>query len=91
MNLVYHLAAANLDERLAAEVIIDRLSCCDLFTGKGFLGREWQTQIFDQTNNLIWTPRRSNQYVQNHPTLNRWLSNVREHIEGVFHEIQNTG
>jgi hypothetical protein len=89
--MVYDLVPANLDERLAAEAIIDHLSGCDLFTDKGFLGLEWQTQIFDQTNNLIWTPRRSNQYVQNTPGLDHWLSSVRERIEGVFHEIQDTG
>jgi hypothetical protein len=89
--MVYGLVPANLDERLAAETIIDHFSCCDLFTDKGFLGLEWQTQIFNQTNNLIWTPRRSNQYVQNTRNLNHWLSSVRERIEGVFHEIQDTG
>lgn len=89
--MVYDLVPANLDERLAAEAIIDSLSCCDLFADKGFLGLEWQTQIFDQTNNLIWTPRRSNQYVQNTRNLDRWLSSVRERIEGAFHEIQDTG
>jgi hypothetical protein len=89
--VLYDLVPANSDERLAAEAILDQLSGCDLFTDKGFIGLEWQTQIFDQTNNLIWTPRRSNQYIQNTRSLDRWLSSVRERIEGVFHEIQDTG
>jgi hypothetical protein len=89
--VLYDLVPANSDERLAAEAILDQLSGCDLFTDKGFIGLEWQTRIFDQTNNLIWTPRRSNQYVQNTRNLDHWLSSVRERIEGVFHEIQNTG
>jgi hypothetical protein len=89
--VLYDLVPANSDERLAAEAILDQLSGCDLFTDKGFIGLEWQTQIFDQTNNLIWTPRRSNQYLQNNRSLDRWLSSVRERIEGAFHEIQNTG
>jgi hypothetical protein len=89
--MLYDLVPANSDERRAAEAIIDQLSGCDLFTDKGFIGLEWQTKIFDQTNNLIWTPRRSNQYLQNTRNLDRWLSSVRERIEGVFHEIQNTG
>ena len=89
--VLYDLVPANSDERLAAEAILDQLSGCDLFTDKGFIGLEWQTQIFDQTNNLIWTPRRSNQYLQNNHSLDRWLSSVRERIEGAFHEIQNTG
>jgi len=55
------------------------------------LGFKWQTSIFDQTNNLIWTPRRSNQKYQNSPGLDRWLNKIRERIEGVFHEVQDTG
>jgi len=89
--VVYNLVPANLDERLAAESVIDYLSSCDIFADKGFIGFEWQTSIFDQTNNLIWTPKRSNQHQQNSKELDRWLSKVRERIEGVFHEIQNTG
>ncbi len=89
--IVYDLVPSNLDGRLAAKAVIDYLVYCDIFADKGFIGLEWQTQIFDQTNNLIWTPRRSNQYVQNDRSLDRWLSSVRERIEGVFHEIQNTG
>jgi hypothetical protein len=89
--MVYDLVPANSDERLAAEAIIDYFAFCDFFADKGFLGLKWQTRIFDQTNNLIWTPRRSNQHYQNAPGLDHWLSRIRERIEGVFHEIQNTG
>ena len=89
--IVYDLVPANTDERAAAEVLIDYFSFCDIFADKGFLGLKWQTNIFDQTNNLIWTPRRANQKYQNSPHLDRWLSKIRERIEGVFHEVQNTG
>ncbi len=89
--MVYDLVPANTDERAAAETVIDYFSYCDLFADKGFLGLKWQTSIFDQTNNLIWTPRRTNQKYQNSPGLDRWLSKIRERIEGVFHEIQDTG
>lgn len=89
--IVYDLVPANTDERAAAEAVIDYFSFCDIFADKGFLGLIWQTSIFDQTNNLIWTPRRSNQKVQNGPNLDRWLCKIRERIEGVFHEIQDTG
>ena len=89
--IVYDLVPANTDERFAAEAVIDYFSFCDIFADKGFLGFKWQTRIFDQTNNLIWTPRRANQKVHNSPDLDRWLSKIRERIEGVFHEIQNTG
>ena len=89
--VAYELVPANLDERLAAEAVIGYLASCDIFADKGFLGHEWQTSMFDQTNNLIWTPKRKNQYVQNSKALDRWLSSARERIEGVFHEVQNTG
>ena len=89
--VVYELVPANLDERLAAEAIIDFPSNCDILADKGFLGFEWQTCIFDQTHNRIWTPKRKNQYIQNSKAFDRWLSSVRERIEGVFHEVQNTG
>ena len=89
--IVYDLVPANVDERLAAETVTEHLSCCDIFADKGFIGFEWQTKLFDQTGNLIWTPMRSNQNNQNTRGLDRWLSSVRERIEGVFHELQNTG
>jgi hypothetical protein len=89
--VVYDLVPANTDERKAAEAVIDYFSFCDFFADKGFLGFKWQTQIFDQTNNLIWTPRRTNQHYQNAKGLDRWLNSIRERIEGVFHEVQNTG
>jgi len=56
----YELVPANTDERLAAEQILDHFSYCDYISEKGFIGFEWQSRIFEQTNNLIWTPRRSN-------------------------------
>jgi hypothetical protein len=89
--VVYELVPANLDERLAAEAIIDFPSNCDILADKGFLGFEWQTCIFDQTHNRIWTPKRKNQSIQNARAFDRWLASVRERIEGVFHEVQNTG
>lgn len=89
--VVYDLVPANADERAAAETVLDYFSFCDFFGDKGFLGLDWQTEVFDQNNNLVWTPRRSNQHYQNDKRLDRWLNSTRERIEGVFHEIQNTG
>lgn len=89
--IVYDLVPANTDERAAAETVIDYFSLCDIFGDKGFLGQAWQTAVLDQTNNLIWTPQRCNQHYQNAKGLDRWLNSFRERIEGVFHEIQNTG
>ncbi len=89
--IFYDLVPANTDERQAAEAVIDHFVCCDIFGDKGFIGLAWQTRIFDQTGNLIWTPRRANQKLQNSRALNRFLASKRERIEGVFHEIQDVG
>lgn len=91
LPIVYELVPANLDERLAAEAVIDYAGNSQIFADKGFLGAEWQACIFDQTHNRIWTPKRKNQFVQNSKAFDRRLSALRERIEGVFHEIQNTG
>ncbi len=89
--IFYDLVPANTDERLAAQAVLNHFALCDIFSDKGFIGLRWQTEIFDQTGNLIWTPRRSNQKLQNTRTLDRFLSSTRERIEGVFHEIQDVG
>ncbi len=89
--IFYDLVPANTDERLAAEAVLNHFSLCDIFSDKGFIGLRWQTEIFDRTGNLIWTPRRSNQKLQNTPALDHFLSGTRERIEGVFHEIQDVG
>ena len=89
--LVYDLVAANTDEREAAEVVLQRVKDCDIFGDKGFLGDDWQAAILQQTGNRVWTPKRANQVLQNPAEFDRLLGSVREHIEGTFHCIQNTG
>jgi hypothetical protein len=89
--LFYELVPASTDERLAAECLIDHVSGCDICADKGFIGQEWQSQLFQQTGNRIWTPKRSNQYVQNPKWFDKLINRLRLRIEGVFNEIQNTG
>ena len=88
---VNDLISANLDECQTIEAVIDYQVYGDIFVDSGFVGLELQTQIFEQTNNLIWTLQSSIQYLLNTLGLDRWLSSIRECIEGTFHEIQNTG
>jgi hypothetical protein len=45
----------------------------------------------NSTANRIWTIARENQHHQHSSDLKRLISRVRQRIEGVFHEIQNTG
>ena len=91
LPLVYDLVPASTDEREAAETVLDYLSGCAIYGDKGFIGEEWQLQIYEQTGNRIWTVKRVNQHEQNEKAFDRWLNSIRERIEGAFNEIQNTG
>jgi Transposase DDE domain len=89
--VVYELVPAHTDEREAAEAVLAYLRGCQIIGDKGFIGMDWQAQVYAWTQNQIWTPKRSNQVQQNSKALDRWLISVRERIEGVFHELTNTG
>ena len=89
--VVYELVPAHTNEREAAEAVLTYLRGCQIIGDKGFIGMDWQAQVHAWTQNQIWTPKRSNQYQQNPKALDRWLNSVRERIEGVFHELTNTG
>lgn len=89
--VVYDLVSANTEERQAIEAVIDRIRDATLIGDKGFLGVEWHDQIQQQTGNTVMTPKRKNQKIQHPDGFECLLNNVRERIEGVFHELQNTG
>ncbi len=89
--LCYELTAANTDERQAAETVLDYIKNVVVIADKGFLVAEWQARIQEETGNRILTPRRKNQKIQHGPDYERLLNRLRERIEGVFHELQNTG
>lgn len=91
LPVVYDLVPANTEERQAAEAVLDRVANAKIFGDKGFLGVEWQAQIQQQTGNSLITPKRKNQKLQHPAGFQRLLNRVRERIEGVFHELQNTG
>ena len=91
LPVVYDLVPANTDERDAAEVVLQWVRDCDIFGDKGFIGDEWQADIRQHTGNRVWTAKRANQALQNPPEFDRLLGSIREHIEGTFHCIQNTG
>ena len=91
LPVVYDLVPANTDERDAAEVVLQRVRDCDIFGDKGLIGDEWQADIRQPTGNRVWTAKRANQVNQNPLEFDRLLASIREHIEGTFHCIQNTG
>jgi hypothetical protein len=91
LPVLYELVPANIEERQAAETVLDRLANAQVFGDKGFWGDEWHAQIEQQTGNRVTTPKRVNQKIQHPAGFERLLNSVRERIEGVFHEIQNTG
>ena len=41
--------------------------------------------------NRVFTTKRENQHQQNPKQFDRLLSHFRQRVEGVFHEVQNTG
>jgi hypothetical protein len=89
--VVYELVPANTDERLAAETVLAHVYNCDIFCDKGFIGTDWQAKQLKTQDNRIWTPKRINQHQQNSQGFDHWLNALRERIEGVFNELQNTG
>ncbi len=89
--VAFELVPANTDERDAAEEVLAYVWNCDIYSDKGFIGAEWQQEQRDWHGNRIWTAKRVNQREQNPPEFDRWLNSLRERIEGVFNEIQNTG
>jgi len=91
LPVAYELVPANTDERDAAETVLAYVREAHVFGDKGFIGADWQAEIYERTGNRIWTVKRANQHQQNSKDFDRWLNSVRERIEGVFHEIQNTG
>lgn len=89
--LVYALVPANTDERAAAEAVLGEIHGCDILGDKGFIGGDWQQEIYRTTGNRVFTPTRVNQHQQIPPAFSRLLGHFRERIEGVFNEVQNTG
>jgi hypothetical protein len=91
LPISYDLGPANLDERVAIESLLERVQGCPIYGDKGFIDADWQLQGQQRTGNRIWTVPRKNQKQQHSPALNRFISRVRQRIEGVFHALQNTG
>ena len=107
LPIAYDLVPANTDERQAVESVWEIAQGCDVYGDKGFIGHDWQSEIFRSTGNRILTIHRENQHHQNCSQFKRLISRIRQRIErgsprrtraqgqvsleGVFHEIQNTG
>ncbi len=91
LPIAYELVSANTDERQAVEGVLEVVRHCDIYGDKGFIGQNWQEEITKSTGNRIWTIYRENQHRQHSSDLKRLISRVRQRIEGVFPEIQNTG
>jgi len=89
--LVYSLVPASTDERLAAESVLDYIRGCRILADKGFIGGQWQSDIFKTTGNQIFTPKRANQLQKQPKAFEGLLNSLRERVEGVFNEVQNTG
>jgi hypothetical protein len=91
LPIAYDLVSAVTDERLAVEGVLQVVHGSNIYGDKGFIGQNWQEEVTGSTGNRIWTIQRENQHHQHSSDLKRLISRVRQRIEGVFHEIQNTG
>lgn len=91
LPVAYDLVPANTDEREAADELLPRFHHCHIFTDKGFIDEDWQTQWASRHGIRIWNVKRKNQQPQNPPQFDRWLNSSRERIEGAFNELRNTG
>ena len=89
--VVYAIVPAHTDEREAAETVLPFVHQCDILADKGFIGNDWQSDVSRITGNRIFTPKRLNQHQQTPAPFARLLNHFRERIEGVFHQVQNTG
>jgi hypothetical protein len=91
LPVCYELVPANATEYEAAETLLDQVRGSDILGDKGFLSAPWQEIIALETGNCLWTPKRSNQLVQNPKEFDHLLKHYRQRIEGVFHELTDTG
>jgi hypothetical protein len=91
MPIVCDWVPAHTDERQAATAVLQQLTDCDIIGDKGFIGDDWQAEIRQHTGNRVWTMKCANQTSQYPPEFDRLLGSMREHIEGPFHCLQNTG
>jgi len=91
LPVAYELVPANTDERDAADELLPLFGHCHIFTDKGFIDEDWQAQWARRQGVRVWNVKRKNQQPQNPPAFDRWLTSVRERVEGAFNEIRNTG
>jgi len=89
--VVYDLVPAHTDERAAAETVLTRVQACDILGDKGFIGRDWQWVMAEETHNRLWTFQRRNSRQTNPSVVKYFLKRFRRQIESTFHVIQNTG
>lgn len=87
----YDIVPTNTGERIAAEGVLVTVQYSDIYADKGFISADWQLAIAHRTGNRIWTLTRDHQHFQHSHALNRFIGRVRQRVEGVFHEIHNTG
>jgi len=88
--VAFDLVPANTDDRKAVMSLMETVHQSCIFADKGFIGYEWQAQVKRETKNQILTPQYRTQTSLSSPQ-QRWRNSVRQRIEGVFHELQNTG
>ncbi|MCC5599001.1 hypothetical protein LC586_07175 [Nostoc sp. CHAB 5714] len=83
------------DERIAAEGVLETVKYSHIYADKGFISADWlfprclrrASPTLVARFYRIWTLTRENQHLQHSDDLKRFISRVRQRVEGVFHEI----
>lgn len=91
LPIAYDLVPANTDERKAVEGVLDVVRGCHIYGDKGFIGQDWQEKIVRHSGNKILTVAKANQLEQIPQNVKKIIGRIRQRVEGVFHELQNTG
>ncbi len=88
--VAWDLFAANLDEREAAQYLLDKCRTLSVLGDKGFLDRERQAILEEDRGLLLLTPRRKNQTEQNPPAWDALMNRARRLIETTFAQAKGT-
>lgn len=84
MIVDFMLAPANVDERVAADELLDPYTDLLILADKGFVSQQWCHDLATRNRITLLTDRRDNQHARLPKPLRRWLHTHRQRVETVF-------
>ncbi|WP_315785079.1 hypothetical protein [Fischerella sp. JS2] len=72
---------------MSSEGVIETVLYSDIYADKEWISADWQLAIARRTRYRICTLTPDHQHLQHSHPLKRFISRVRQRLEGVFHEI----